>query len=106
MNPLKNIIKSLKNKRRDDKFLRRQFAGYEIIVPVEKIDILYSKTVSQDISRFGSNEVRDSIPEFKEWCKQAKGIILGDFVVGINYQPSFQFSRREVAQEFKDKFLA
>lgn len=105
MNPLKNIVTALKNKRRDKKFNNRQFSGYEVVVPVDKIDNLYSKQIKQDISRNGPLDVRDSFIEIQQWCQQSKGIVRGDFAVGVDYQPRFQFSRREVAQEFKKKFL-
>lgn len=106
MNPFKKIKKAIINKRKDKQFVLREFEGYQVIIPTDKIDNLYSKKIMQDISRNGPLDVRDSFPEVQQWCKQSQGVVRGDFAVGIDYQPMFEFSRREVAQEFKKKFLS
>lgn len=82
------------------------FSKIMVKIPDDKIDDLYDKKIYEDISRCGPGLVREIHKNVSHWCEQAKGKVEIPYAYNIeNSIPVFYFSRQEVAEEFKLKFL-
>lgn len=105
----KMLVKPITNRINDKKFIRYDFVGYDVPISTDKIDVLYGKKVYNDISRCGPRDVRQLRSDISDWCDKTKGTSRCDYVIAVdnNSRPyaNFAFSRKEVAEEFKVKFL-
>lgn len=112
MNLFHNLVAAIKksytNYINDKRFKDYRYHSNQFMVriPDDQIDDLYGKHIYEDISRSGPRLVREIYANVSNWCEKVKGKVEIPYVFDVEHcVPVFYFSREEVAQEFRAKFL-
>lgn len=108
-NSLIIAIKRFFTNYRNDKYFhdyRYDSGRFHVRIPDDKINELYGAQIYEDISRSGPGLVREIHKNVSTWCEKSKGKVDIPYAYNIETSvPVFYFSRAEVANEFRAKFL-